>query len=53
MNVEVLLDWAEKHLSLLESRRAIRLAGLKPGALEAKLGRLRKFAPQSQRWRFA
>jgi len=51
MNVEVLLDWAEKHLNLLHSRKAIRMAGLKPGPLEAKLGWLRKFAPQIGRWR--
>jgi hypothetical protein len=51
MNVDVLLDWAEKHLKLLDSRKAIRAAGLKPSQVEAKLGWLRKFAPQVQRWR--
>jgi hypothetical protein len=50
MNVDVLMDWAEKHLKLLDSRKAIRAAGLKPSQVEAKLGWLRKFAPQLRRW---
>jgi hypothetical protein len=50
MNVEVLVDWAEKHWKLLDSRKAIRAAGLKPAQVEAKLGWLRKFAPQLRRW---
>jgi hypothetical protein len=50
MNVDVLTDWAEKHLRFLDSRKAIRAAGLKPAEVEAKLGWLRKFAPQMRRW---
>jgi hypothetical protein len=50
MNVDVLTDWAEKHLQLLDSRKAIRAAGLKSSQVEAKLGWLRKFAPQVRRW---
>jgi hypothetical protein len=50
MNVDVLTDWAEKHLKLLDSKKAIRAAGLKPAQVEAKMGWLRKFAPQIQRW---
>ena len=50
MNVDVLTDWAEKHLQLLDSRKAIRAAGLKPAQLERKLGWLRKFAPRVRRW---
>lgn len=51
MNVDVLTDWAGKHLQLLDSRKAIRAAGLKSSQVEAKLGWLRKFAPQIRRWR--
>ena len=51
MNVDVLTDWAEKHLKLLDSPKAIRAAGLQPARVEAKLGWLRKFAPQVRRWR--
>ena len=50
MNVDVLTDWAEKHLQLLDSRKAIRAAGLKPAEVGRKLGWLRKFAPQVRRW---
>jgi hypothetical protein len=51
MNVEVLTEWADKHLKLLDSRKAIREAGLKRAEVEAKLGWLRKFAPQIRRWK--
>lgn len=50
MNVDVLTDWAQKHLKLLDSPKAIRAAGLKPAQVETKLGWLRKFAPQVRRW---
>jgi hypothetical protein len=50
MNVDVLTDWAEQSLKLLDSRKAIRAAGLKRARVEAKLGWLRKFAPQVRRW---
>jgi hypothetical protein len=50
MNVDVLTAWAERHLQLLDSRKAIRAAGLKRSQVEAKLGWLRKFAPQVRRW---
>lgn len=50
MNVDVLTDWAQKHLKLLGSKKAMRAAGLKPAQVEAKLGWLRKYAPQIQRW---
>ena len=51
MNVDVLTDWAEKHLKLLDSRKAIRAAGLKVSQVQAKLGWLRSFASQIRRWR--
>jgi hypothetical protein len=50
MNVDVLTDWAAKHLKLLDSKKAMRAAGLKPTQVESKLGWLRKFAPQIRRW---
>jgi len=50
MNVDVLTNWAAKHLKLLDLRKAIRRAGLKPREVETKLGWLRKFAPQIRRW---
>lgn len=50
MNLDSLTDWAQRHLALLDDRKAIRAAGLKPKRVEAKLGWLRKFAPQVHRW---
>ena len=50
MNVDVLTHWAEKHLKLLASGRAMRAAGLKPGDVEAKLGWLRRQAEPVRRW---
>ena len=50
MNLDVLLEWAERSLRLLDSRKAIRSAGLKRVHVEAKLGWLRKFGPQVCRW---
>jgi hypothetical protein len=50
MNADVLTDWAERSLKLLDSRNAIVAAGLKRTRVEAKLGWLRKFAPQVRRW---
>lgn len=51
MNLDTLTDWAYRHLTLLDDRKAIRAAGLKAKRVEAKLGWLRKFAPQVHRWR--
>jgi hypothetical protein len=50
MNVDVLTDWAQRSLKLLDCRKAIVAAGLKRARVEAKLGWLRKFAPQVRRW---
>jgi hypothetical protein len=50
MNVDVLVNWAERSLKLLDCRKAMRAAGLKPARVEAKLDWLRKFAPQLRRW---
>ena len=50
MNVEVLTDWATRHLALLKSRKAIVRSGLKPAQVEEKLGWLQGFEPQIGRW---
>jgi hypothetical protein len=50
MNVDLLTDWAQRHLKLIESRKAMVAAGLKPARVKAKLGWLPKFAPQIRRW---
>jgi hypothetical protein len=51
MNVDVLVDWAQESLLLLDRPQAMRKAGLKVRRVEQKLGWLRKFAPQVRRWR--
>jgi hypothetical protein len=50
MNVDAMTDWATRSLALLDSRKAIKAAGLKRLRVEAKLGWLRKFSPQVRRW---
>ena len=50
MNVDVLVDWAEKTLRLLDRPKAMRKAGLNVRRVEEKLGWLRKFVPQVRRW---
>ena len=50
MNADVLTGWATRHLALLNSRQAMRQAGLKPAQVEEKLEWLRKYEPQIKRW---
>ena len=50
MNVDVLVDWAQESLLLLDRPRAIRKAGLDARQVEEKLRWLRKFVPQVRRW---
>ena len=50
MNVDVLVDWAEKTLRLLDRPKSMRKAGLNVRRVEEKLGWLRKFVPQVRRW---
>jgi hypothetical protein len=50
MNVDVLVEWAERSLRLLDSPKAIGAARLKRARVEAKLGWLRTFGPQVRRW---
>jgi hypothetical protein len=51
MNVDVLVDWAEESLRLLDRPKALRKAGLQAGLVEEKLGWLRKFIPPVRRWK--
>jgi hypothetical protein len=51
MNLDVLLDWARRSLSLLDRKKAMRTAGLSVREVEEKLGWLRTFVPQVRRWR--
>jgi hypothetical protein len=51
MNVDVLVDWAQESLLLLDRPQAMRKAGLKVRRVEEKLGWLRKYALQVRRWR--
>lgn len=50
MNVDVLTDWATRQLALLNSRRMILQAGLRPAQVEEKLGWLRAYEQQINRW---
>lgn len=51
MNVDVVVDWAEKSLALLERPDGLLELGLDAAAVEEKLGWLRGFAPQVRGWR--
>jgi len=42
MNVDVLVEWANRSLTLLDRRKAMAAAGLKASSVEKKLGWLRK-----------
>jgi hypothetical protein len=50
MNVDVLRDWATRQLALLNSRKAIVQAGLKPAQMQETMGWLRTCEPQIGRW---
>jgi hypothetical protein len=51
LNIDVLMDWAEKKLVLLDHPDVQAASGLEPTAVEEKLGWLRRFAPQVRQWR--
>ena len=53
LNIDVLVDWAEKKLALLDRPDVQAGSGLDAAAVEEKLGWLRGFAPPVQRWREA
>jgi hypothetical protein len=51
MSVDVLVDWAEKHLPLLDRPDVLNLFGLDLAIVEKKLGWLREYSGQIRRWR--
>jgi hypothetical protein len=51
MSVDVLVDWAEKHLPLLDSRSVLVEVGLDAAVVEEKLGWLREYSSPLRRWR--
>ena len=51
MSVDVLVDWAEKHLSLLDRPEVLMQFGLATSIVEKKLGWLREYCGQIRRWR--
>jgi hypothetical protein len=51
MSVDVLVDWAEKHLPLLDRPEVLMQFGLDAAIVEEKLGWLREYCPQLRRWR--
>jgi hypothetical protein len=53
LNIDVLVDWAEKKLALLDRPDVQAESGLIAATVEEKLGWLRGFAPQVRRWREA
>jgi hypothetical protein len=53
LNIDVLVDWAEKKLALLARPDVQAESGLNAATVEEKLGWLRVFAPQVRRWREA
>jgi hypothetical protein len=53
LNIDVLVDWAEKKLALLDRPDVLAESGLNAATVEEKLGWLREFATQVRRWREA
>jgi hypothetical protein len=51
MSVDVLVDWAEKHLPLLDRPDVLAQAGLDVATVKKKLGWLREYRPLIRRWR--
>jgi len=51
MSVDVLVDWAEKHLPLLDRPEVLMQFGLATSIVEEKLGWLREYSGQIRRWR--
>ena len=51
MSVDVLVDWAEKHLPLLDRPDVLIQIGLDAAIVQEKLGWLRGYCPQIRRWR--
>lgn len=51
MNVDVLVDWAEKSWMLLDRPGVLAEVGLNVAVVEEKLGWLREYGPHVRRWR--
>lgn len=51
MNVDVLVDWAEKSLTLLDRPDVLVQVGLDVAVVKEKLGWLREYGPHVRRWR--
>lgn len=51
MSIDVLVDWAEKCLPLLDRLGVLVRIGLDAGVVEEKLGWLRGYCPHVRRWR--
>jgi len=51
LNIDVLVDWAEQKLALLDRPDVPAALGLDPASVEEKLGWLRRFARQVRQWR--
>ncbi len=51
MSVDVLVDWAEKHLPLLDRPDLLVQIGLDAAIVAEKLGWLREYCPEIRRWR--
>jgi hypothetical protein len=51
MSIDVLVDWAEKHLPLLDRPHVLVQLGLNAAIVEEKLGWLREYRAQVRRWR--
>jgi len=51
MSVDVLVDWAEKYLPLLDRPDVLAQVNLDAAVVEEKLGWLREYFPQIRRWR--
>ncbi len=51
MSVDVLVDWAEKSLTLLDRPDVLAQVGLDVAVVEEKLGWLREYGPHVRRWR--
>jgi len=51
LNIDVLVDWAENKLAVLDNPEVQAASGLDSMAVEEKLGWLRGFGPQVRQWR--
>jgi hypothetical protein len=50
MNIDILVEWAQKHLAVLDRPDVLAQVELDVAVVEEKLGWLREFAPDVRRW---